>query len=128
MVIKLIYSVKWYYLSSVTTHASTTFTLNAPLTIDAPLGVTGTLAGVVSGSSTLTKSGDGGLTINGANTYTGGTTISAGLVTKGATTSLGTGSLTLAPVTTGVVRPQVTLNAAAQTITALSANTTLSVF
>jgi autotransporter-associated beta strand protein len=38
----------------------------------------GTYAGVVGGTGALVKSGDGSLTLTGANTYTGGTTITAG--------------------------------------------------
>ena len=42
-----------------------------------------TLAGVISGTGTLTKQGAGTLTLTGANTLTGGTTISAGTLALG---------------------------------------------
>ena len=47
----------------------------------------GTYAGVMSGTGTLTKSGTGNVTLSGTNTYSGGTTISAGTLT-GTTDSL----------------------------------------
>ena len=47
----------------------------------------GTLAGVISGTGSLTKQGAGTVTLTGANTYSGGTTISAGAL-EGDTTSL----------------------------------------
>lgn len=47
----------------------------------------GTYAGVMSGSGLLQKSGAGNLTLTGANTYSGGTTVIAGTLT-GNTTSL----------------------------------------
>ncbi|MBX9805812.1 MAG: autotransporter-associated beta strand repeat-containing protein, partial [Alphaproteobacteria bacterium] len=47
----------------------------------------GTFAGNISGTGTLTKLGAGNLTLSGANTYTGGTTITAGILT-GNTASL----------------------------------------
>ena len=47
----------------------------------------GTYAGVLSGAGSLIKSGSGNLTLTGANTYSGGTTVSAGTLT-GTTTSL----------------------------------------
>ncbi|BDU21916.1 hypothetical protein DYGSA30_33730 [Dyella sp. GSA-30] len=50
-------------------------------------GTNGTFAGVISGSGDLTKQGAGTLTLSGANTYSGGTTISAGAL-QGDTTSL----------------------------------------
>ena len=50
-------------------------------------GANGTFAGVISGTGTLTKQGAGVLTLNGANTYSGGTTISAGAL-QGDTSSL----------------------------------------
>jgi outer membrane autotransporter protein len=47
----------------------------------------GTYAGVISGSGSLTKAGTGTLVLSGANTYSGGTTVSAGIL-QGSTTSL----------------------------------------
>ena len=47
----------------------------------------GTYAGVLSGSGTLVKAGVGNLTLTGANSYAGGTTVSGGTLT-GTTTSL----------------------------------------
>jgi fibronectin-binding autotransporter adhesin len=47
----------------------------------------GTYAGVMSGTGSLTKTGTGTLTLTGANSYTGGTLVSAGRLT-GNTTSL----------------------------------------
>ncbi|HKR76871.1 MAG TPA: autotransporter-associated beta strand repeat-containing protein, partial [Rhodanobacter sp.] len=58
---------------------------NASLIFDQ--GADGTFAGIVSGSGSLTKLGAGTLTLSGANTYSGGTTISAGAL-QGDTTSL----------------------------------------
>jgi fibronectin-binding autotransporter adhesin len=47
----------------------------------------GTYSGVITGTGSLTKSGDGTLSLTGANVYSGGTTISAGAL-QGDTTSL----------------------------------------
>ena len=47
----------------------------------------------ISGTGTLTKDGSGNLTLNGSNSYAGGTTINAGILTTG-TTSLGSGNVT----------------------------------
>jgi len=73
------------------TLTGTTTSLQGSITDNAALvfnqSSTGTYAGVVSGSGSLTKSGAGNLTLSGANTYSGGTTISAGTLT-GTTTSL----------------------------------------
>jgi len=52
-------------------------------------------SGTISGAATLTKAGTGALAINTANSYTGGTTISAGTVTLGSATALGTGAVAL---------------------------------
>jgi len=55
-----------------------------------------TVTNVVSGSgAALTKSGTGTLTLSSANTYSGGTTISAGTIVVGNASGLGTGSLTM---------------------------------
>ena len=56
---------------SVTHNGSGTLTINRPIT-------------ETDGAMSLTKSGTGGLTVSGANTYSGGTTIMAGTLTRGA--------------------------------------------
>src|SRR5439155_16275280 len=48
----------------------------------------------------LTKAGTGTLILSGPNTYTGGTTLSAGTLKLGSTTALGTGTLTISGGTT----------------------------
>jgi filamentous hemagglutinin family protein len=50
----------------------------------------GAMAGVIGGATALTKQGAGSLTLSGANTYTGLTTISAGTLMLGSTSALGT--------------------------------------
>lgn len=69
-------------------------TISAPLVLGSPLKVTGTagtvtLSGAASGDFGLTKEGAGTLTLSGANTYTGTTTVTAGtlLVNGGSSTS-----------------------------------------
>ncbi|MDZ7618447.1 MAG: autotransporter-associated beta strand repeat-containing protein, partial [Patescibacteria group bacterium] len=51
-----------------------------------------TLAQVISGSGTLTQQGSGTLTLSGANTYSGLTTVSAGVLKITHNTALGTGA------------------------------------
>lgn len=53
-------------------------------------GLTNTLSGIISGAGTITKSGDGYLTISGANTFTGDLTIGGGIVVPGSDAALGT--------------------------------------
>src|SRR4029077_14481076 len=64
--------------------SSKAVTLNAGAgTFLADAGTTSTLSGVISGVGSLTKDGLGTLTLTGANTYSGGTTTSAGTLQVG---------------------------------------------
>ena len=54
-----------------------------------------TISGVISGTGSVTKSGTGILTLSGTNTYSGGSTVSAGTLAIGDNAGLGTGTLTI---------------------------------
>ncbi|HEX4054593.1 MAG TPA: Ig-like domain repeat protein [Tepidisphaeraceae bacterium] len=71
---------------AVTLGASKTVTVSASNLI---------LGGPVSGGFSLTKAGNGTLTLSGNNAYTGGTTLSAGTLDINSATAIGTGTLTL---------------------------------
>jgi len=66
-----------------TTGENRAFTVNAKTTF----------AGVIGGGAGLTKLGDGVLTLSGTNTYSGGTTFTAGMIRAGNDNSFGTGAL-----------------------------------
>ncbi len=59
------------------------------------LGATTTLSGIISGAGSLSMISSGTLHLTGVNTYTGGTTISAGVLRINKGSGLGTGTLTL---------------------------------
>ena len=77
-------------------------TLTGAGTFDVNSGVTVSYDGVIAGASTLTKSGTGTLVSSGANTYTGVTTISAGVLRIQSNAALG-GTGTGSTVATGAV-------------------------
>ncbi|MEI6604022.1 MAG: autotransporter-associated beta strand repeat-containing protein, partial [Verrucomicrobiota bacterium] len=89
-------------------NSASTISVSAPLSLASNLTIGGSgsgalsLTGVVSGSGLLTKSNASSVTLSGANTYTGGTTIQAGTLALGsqANTALGTGLVTLNSGTT----------------------------
>ncbi len=54
-----------------------------------------TLAGAISGSGALVKSGSGTLTISGSNSFSGGTTVSAGTLIVARSNALGTAGLSI---------------------------------
>ncbi len=54
-----------------------------------------TVGGAISGAFSLTKSGNGTIQLSGNNTYSGGTTLSAGQININSSTSLGTGTFTI---------------------------------
>ncbi|WP_176540206.1 autotransporter domain-containing protein [Bradyrhizobium septentrionale] len=54
-----------------------------------------TLSNVITGTGTVIKTGAGTLTLTAANTYSGGTTVSGGLINFNATSNFGSGNITL---------------------------------
>jgi autotransporter-associated beta strand protein len=62
-----------------------------------------TLSGIISGAGTVTQSGSGVLVLSGANTYSGGTTISSGSVTIGLNSVLSGGLVTSGALGVGAV-------------------------
>jgi len=76
--------------------------------------ITGT--GVIGGGTTLLKSGTATLTISNANAWSGGTTISAGVIDAKNSTALGTGTVTLSDANTGTTNTALYLGYA-QTLT-----------
>src|ERR1043166_3937366 len=57
-------------------------------------GASVVVSGSVSGGFSITKAGDGGLTLSAANTYSGGTLLNGGTLTIGNSSALGTGTTT----------------------------------
>ncbi|MEI6486416.1 MAG: autotransporter-associated beta strand repeat-containing protein [Sphingomonadales bacterium] len=63
-------------------------------------GFTLTLGGVISGAGTISKMGSGNLILTGSNSYSGGTSLTAGRLTVTNNNSIGTGTLTTSGGTT----------------------------
>ena len=59
-----------------------------------------TYSGIIEGSGSLIKTGTGTMTLSGANTHSGGTTLSAGQININTTSALGTGTFAVAHGTT----------------------------
>ncbi len=75
---------------------ATKLTLNDGITTFNPTsGKTMAISGVLSGTGTLAKTGEGTLMLSGENTYTGGTTISEGVVSVEASSALGSSAVTI---------------------------------
>ncbi|MBU3608919.1 glycine-rich domain-containing protein, partial [Polynucleobacter nymphae] len=88
-----------------TGNSSTLASLNISST-----STTNAINGIVGGSTTVTVGGSGGVfTLSGANTYTGGTTVSAGTLQAGASSTPTSGTVTSGPFGTG----RVTVNSGA---------------
>jgi len=75
-------------------YANTIF-INQNLVFNYASSLNQVLSGVISGSGALTLSGSGTLTLSGVNTYSGGTTVSTGVLALGNDNALGSGLLTM---------------------------------
>jgi autotransporter-associated beta strand protein len=62
-------------------------------TITTAVGVTATIGTDITGTTGMTKSGDGILVLNGDNTYSGGTSVTAGTLVAANDTALGSGAV-----------------------------------
>ena len=76
-----------------------TLTLNADVTLNAASGATLTLSNTISGSGSVTKTGAGTVVLNGTNTYTGDTNISAGTLQLGSNSAIVAGNINLGNAT-----------------------------
>ena len=91
-------------------------TINAPVFIATDPGVTATINAGIGGAGSILKQNTGTLVLNAANTYTGGTTVSAGTLQVGNNAALGTGGLVLQGGTTlAAGAPNLTIANAVQT-------------
>ena len=64
-------------------------------TIDITPGASANIAPVISGAGALVIGGGGKVTLTGANTYAGGTTVNSSTLTAGAVSAFGTGAITV---------------------------------
>ncbi len=78
--------------SDFSTHVAATLATGSDFTVDTA-GRGATWSGVLAGSGSLTKAGEGTLVLDAANTYTGTTTIAGGTLALSSTGTLGTGGL-----------------------------------
>ncbi len=67
--------------------------VNGAATLTAAASGTATFSGVLSGAGSVTKTGEGLVVLSNANTYSGGTTVSAGTLRIGDIASLGSGNV-----------------------------------
>jgi autotransporter-associated beta strand protein len=74
--------------------------LNAGGALTTPVSGSLGLTGTIDGLGSLAKSGAGTLSLNGNNSYSGGTVLSAGTLSLGHANALGTGTLSTAGGTT----------------------------
>lgn len=100
---------------SATTSGDWTFSgggmaLTANSTFNVNEGSTASIGNVISGAFGLTKAGTGSLTLSGANTYTGATTVSAGTLTLASGGSLGIGLLAVGTGATMVLNSSSTVS------------------
>lgn len=90
----------------------------AAMTVNNVNGYTFSGSGSLTGAMTLTKTGTGSLTLNTANSYTGGTTLSQGTIVVGNNNALGTsGTITINDTGTGANNTGLYLDATAGNVT-----------
>jgi autotransporter-associated beta strand protein len=110
----------------------TTVTTQIPLTVNwgGTLTLNGILSNPLTGTGSLAKGGVGTLVLNNANTFTGGTTLSAGTLTLGNSQSLGFGGLAVtlpANATTGTATLDFNRSINFANTISLASGTTLSI-
>lgn len=94
------------------------------LTIGSTNNLDSSFSGVISGTGGITKAGNGTLTLSNSNTYTGTTTVNAGILKAGGATAFGPAAnakLAFGPSSTGTVQ----LNGNSMTVIALNSDATV---